>query len=87
MRTSSGPRLGKEPFERLREQIATAAALCAEDQLLDLADGLHEAIRRRREQRHCERKPPADGREALCLEAGWPTWLTAAPLEQRTFRT
>lgn len=87
MRTSSGPRLKQETFERLREQLATAAALCGEDQLLDLADGLHETIRRRRQQRRCERDPPADGREALCLAAGWPPWLTAAPLEPRVFRT
>jgi hypothetical protein len=39
-------------FERLREQVATAAALCDHKQLLTLADDLHDAIRRRRDHRH-----------------------------------
>lgn len=41
-------RLPVRAFEKLRDQMATAAALCGEDQILDLADVLHDAIRRRR---------------------------------------
>ncbi|WGM39030.1 hypothetical protein [Caulobacter sp. NIBR1757] len=39
-------------FERLREQLATAVALCDDAQILSLADGLHDALRRRRAARH-----------------------------------
>jgi hypothetical protein len=39
--------LAPEAFERLREQIATASARCSDDQILTLADGLHDVIRRR----------------------------------------
>lgn len=46
---SNNHSLRPESFERLREQLATAAALCSEHQLLELADGLHDAIRRRRQ--------------------------------------
>ena len=41
-------RLPALAFDKLRDQVATASALCAEDQILDLADVLHDAIRRRR---------------------------------------
>ena len=41
-------------FERLREQLATAVALCDDDQILALADGLHDALRRRRAARHAQ---------------------------------
>jgi hypothetical protein len=51
---SAERRLNLETFERLREQLATAAALCGDDQLLELADNLHEAIRRRRGVRNCD---------------------------------
>ncbi|MBI1407412.1 MAG: hypothetical protein GC145_14970 [Caulobacter sp.] len=44
-------RLNDETFERLREQLAAAAALCGDDQLLDLADCLHDSIRRRKSDR------------------------------------
>lgn len=50
------PFLSAEAFERLREQMATAAALCTDDQLLILADSLHDARRRRREHRHTEER-------------------------------
>jgi len=40
--------LRPKTFERLREQLATAGALCDSRQLLMLADDLHDAIRRRR---------------------------------------
>jgi hypothetical protein len=45
-------RLSMQAFDRLREQLATASVLCADDQLLELADGLHESLRRRRNIRH-----------------------------------
>ncbi|MDB5439456.1 MAG: hypothetical protein JWM33_1883 [Caulobacteraceae bacterium] len=35
-------------FARLREQVATAAALCSELQMITLADHIHDAIRRLR---------------------------------------
>ncbi len=41
-------------FERLREQLATAVALCGDDQILNLADDLHDALRRRRAGRHAQ---------------------------------
>jgi len=50
------PFLSPDAFERLREQMATAAALCTDDQLLILADSLHDARRRRRENRHSEER-------------------------------
>lgn len=40
--------LSRRAFEALREQIATAVALCSDEQVLDLADGLHDTLRRRR---------------------------------------
>ncbi|RYF93064.1 MAG: hypothetical protein EON95_10205 [Caulobacteraceae bacterium] len=46
--------LQPEAFERLREQLATAIALCDDDQILSLADGLHDALRRRRAARYGE---------------------------------
>jgi hypothetical protein len=79
--------LRKETFERLREQLATASALCSEDQLLDLADGLHEAIRRRHADRRPESREMQSVRDRLCLSTAWPKWLTASPLEARSFRT
>lgn len=45
-------RLSKDAFEKLRVQLATASALCADDQLLDLADDLHDSLRRRKNKRH-----------------------------------
>lgn len=48
---SPNHRLNDESFERLREHLAAAAALCGEDQLLDLADCLHDSIRRRKSAR------------------------------------
>lgn len=85
---ASGPCLKRETFERLREQLATASALCSEDQLLDLADGLHEAIRRRHEARRPESPEMQSLRDRLCLSANWPKWLTAKPLEQqKSFET
>lgn len=45
---SHSHRLPSLVFEKLRDQVATASALCAEDQILDLADVLHDSIRRRR---------------------------------------
>lgn len=44
--------LRPDSFERLREQLATAAALCDHGQILTLADDLHDAIRRRRANRY-----------------------------------
>lgn len=41
-------------FERLREQLATAVALCDDDQILSLADDLHDALRRRRASRYAQ---------------------------------
>jgi hypothetical protein len=46
--------LQPDAFERLREQLATAIALCDDDQILSLADGLHDALRRRRAARFVE---------------------------------
>lgn len=40
--------LSRRAFEALREQLATAVALCSDEQVLDLADGLHDTLRRRR---------------------------------------
>lgn len=40
--------LSRRGYESLREQIATAAALCSDEQVLDLADALHDTLRRRR---------------------------------------
>lgn len=84
---STGPHLKTETFERLREQLATASALCSDDQLLELADGLHETIRRRRARRSPAERGAPGGRDRLCLSANWPKWLTARPLEEPTFRT
>lgn len=41
-------------FQRLREQMATAIALCSDTQILALADDLHDALRRRRAARYAE---------------------------------
>ena len=40
--------LSRRAYEALREQLATAVALCSDEQVLDLADGLHDTLRRRR---------------------------------------
>ena len=40
--------LSRRAYESLREQVATAVALCSDEQVLDLADGLHDTLRRRR---------------------------------------
>ena len=45
-------RLSKDAFEKLREQLATASVLCSDEQLLDLADDLHDSLRRRKDRRH-----------------------------------
>jgi hypothetical protein len=52
----SGPhhQLQSTAFQRLREQMATAIALCDDQQILSLADDLHDALRRRRAARHAE---------------------------------
>ncbi len=78
---SIGPRLKHETFEKLREQVATASALCSEDQLLELADDLHAAIRRRHIDHGRGHETPAMRRlrERLGLSANWPEWLTSAP--------
>lgn len=59
---STHRRLGDEAFERLREQVAAAAALCSEEQLLELADALHGCIRRRRNRHHHRDMPSLEGR-------------------------
>ncbi|HYE46450.1 MAG TPA: hypothetical protein VEA44_11840 [Caulobacter sp.] len=61
------PQLSPAAFERLREQLATAAALCSDDQLLILADGLHDTRRRRRCHRHAEERSwrPSDGAKRM----------------------
>jgi hypothetical protein len=41
--------LTEPAFDRLLEQMATAAALCSDVQVLELADCLHDALRRRRQ--------------------------------------
>ena len=40
--------LSRRAYESLREQVATAIALCSDEQVLDLADALHDTLRRRR---------------------------------------
>lgn len=40
--------LSRPAYESLREQVATAVALCSDEQVLDLADALHDTLRRRR---------------------------------------
>jgi hypothetical protein len=35
-------------FERLCEQLAVATVRCSDEQVLELADGLHASLRRRR---------------------------------------
>ena len=55
-------------FEALREQIATAVALCSDEQILDLADGLHDTLRRRRSSQGESRSfAPVDGE----VQANW----------------
>lgn len=51
-------KLGEPAFERLREQVAVAAALCDDEQVLELADCLHSILRRRRSQRSEGASPP-----------------------------
>jgi hypothetical protein len=83
---SAGPRLKHDTFERLREQIATASALCSEDQLLELADGLHAAIRRRhggQRQGPGHETPAMRLRERLGMAGSWPEWLTGTPFGAR----
>ncbi len=41
-------RLDEEAFERLCEHMAVAIVHCSDQQVLDLADSLHAALRRRR---------------------------------------
>ncbi len=45
---STGRRLDEEAFERLCEHMAVAIVHCSDQQVLDLADSLHAALRRRR---------------------------------------
>ena len=40
--------LDDDAFDRLQDQVAVAIALCSDAQILDLADSLHAALRRRR---------------------------------------
>lgn len=54
--TTSHHQLQTTVFERLREQLATAVALCDDDQILNLADDLHESLRRRRAARFAEER-------------------------------
>lgn len=44
----TGRALDQEAYERLQEQIAVAIVQCSDAQILDLADSLHAALRRRR---------------------------------------
>lgn len=44
--------LNTRAYESLREQIATAIALCSDEQVLDIADALHDTLRRRRATHH-----------------------------------
>jgi hypothetical protein len=41
-------RLDEQAFERLCEHMAVAVVHCSDQQVLDLADSLHAALRRRR---------------------------------------
>jgi hypothetical protein len=41
-------RLDEQAFERLCEHMAVAIVHCSDQQVLDLADSLHAALRRRR---------------------------------------
>ncbi len=45
-------RLCEDAYERLREQMAAAVALCSDEQVLDLADAMHATLRRRRAALH-----------------------------------
>jgi hypothetical protein len=40
--------LDQRAFERLAEQLAVATVRCSDEQVLELADGLHASLRRRR---------------------------------------
>ena len=40
--------LSRRAYDALREQLATAVALGSDEQVLDLSDGLHDTLRRRR---------------------------------------
>lgn len=48
---ASGAALTAETFDRLERQLALVCQDCSEEQLLDLADDLHEMIRKRRQRR------------------------------------
>ena len=54
--------LSRRAYESLSEQVATAIALCSDEQVLDLADALHDTLRRRRCRpgRRCGLRPSAD---------------------------
>ena len=52
--------LSRRAYESLREQIATAVALCSDEQVLDLADALHDTLRRRRSAEGRTFAPAAD---------------------------
>jgi hypothetical protein len=45
---STARRLEEQAFERLCEHMAVAIVHCSDQQVLDLADSLHAALRRRR---------------------------------------
>jgi hypothetical protein len=54
--------LSRRAYDALREQLATAVALCSDEQVLDLADGLHDTLRRRRTaEGRTFASPPAEG--------------------------
>ncbi len=54
--TGGGRPLEQSAFERLCEQLAAAAALCSDAQVLDLADSLHDALRRHRNAKTATRR-------------------------------
>ena len=70
----SGPHHQLQPtaFQRLREQLATAIALCDDGHILTLADDLHDALRRRRAARHAHEEPtwPPEARSWAPTSAG-----------------
>ena len=59
-------------FQRLREQMATAIALCNDEQILSLADDLHDALRRRRAARYAEEERSWAPTSAAMMTTGAP---------------
>lgn len=47
----TNPKMSSMAFERLQEQVAAATVFCSREQMLILADQLHDAIRRRQQRR------------------------------------